>query len=171
MEQIGHLQWTIGIFLIIVSVLNIPITGWDILILGLVTPLPDILDLLWGKQNFNLRHRFITHSLFFVLFWFIIAWLYTYRIFFLIGLGILFHIIEDIIAGGVHINIFSPFSGPKIMIISKGTQKKIGKLVKKYFSAYFLGTESLSENLAYYWLITMVGSWLFILGLTFYLFV
>ena len=51
MEQIGHLQWTLGIALILAWAFHSPLSGWDIFILGWMAHFPDLLDLLWGKQG------------------------------------------------------------------------------------------------------------------------
>lgn len=172
MEQIGHTQWTLGIILIFSSLLTIPLSGWDILILGIMAHFPDLIDLLWGKKGFTKHHRFVTHSIFFILFWIIFAWATGNRIIWLIAIGSTFHIAEDILAGGGYIELLSPLSRKhgRVLIVTRVKQEMIGRIVKKRFSKYFLGTDSLSDHLAFYWLITMIGSWFFILGVGLHLF-
>jgi membrane-bound metal-dependent hydrolase YbcI (DUF457 family) len=166
MEQVGHLQWTLGITFILAGIFSIPITGWDIFLLGWFCHFPDILDLMWGK-GFAKHHRYVTHSLFFLLFWYLLAWLIGMKIFWIMAIGCTFHIAEDFLAGGAYIELLSPISNHygRIMLISQTTQARIGRLVKNYFNSYVIGTESLSDELAYIWLLTMIGSWLFLAGL------
>ena len=51
MEQIGHLQWTLGIILILSWVLHNPLSGLEIFVLGWMAHFPDLIDLLWGKKD------------------------------------------------------------------------------------------------------------------------
>jgi len=182
MEQIGHLQWTLGIMLILTWVLHVIngsplLSGWDIFILGWMAHFPDLIDLLWGKKGFNSHHRYLTHGLFFLAFWYILSYItgiylpVVSRIIFLIAIGSTLHIAEDILAGGGYINLFSPFTKDfgKIMLVSRDHQIVLGKIVKNRASKYILGTESLTDDLAFFWLITMIGSAFFVAGVGLYL--
>ena len=171
MEQIGHLQWTLGIILILTGVLHIftgspLLTGWDLFILGWMAHFPDLLDLLWGKQGFNIHHRYVTHGIFFLLFWYGLWYITGVRIILLIAVGSTFHIAEDLLAGGGYINLLSPVTKDfgKIMLVSRDHQIMFGKIVKKRLSKYVLGTESLPDDLAFFWLITMIGTAFFVIG-------
>jgi hypothetical protein len=171
MEQIGHLQWTLGIILIISWFFKIPLSGWDIFILGWMAHFPDLVDLLWGKRGFTIHHRYVTHSIFFVLFWAILGYITGIRVIWLIALGSSFHIAEDILAGGGYINLLSPLTRNygKVMLVSRENQITLGKIVKSRLSKYVLGTESLPDDLAFFWLITMMGTAFFITGVGLYL--
>jgi hypothetical protein len=166
MEQIGHIQWTIGIFLILAWFFDIPFSGFELIFLGVMAHFPDLVDLLWGKQGFIKYHRVGTHSIFFIGFWLLLAVISGNRFVWIIFVGSTFHIAEDILAGGGYIELFSPITRKhgRILLVTRGTQEKIGRIVKKRLSKYFLGTESLSDDLAFFWLIVMMGSWLFIIG-------
>lgn len=171
MEQIGHLQWTIGIILILSWVFHNPLSGVEIFVLGWMAHFPDLLDLLWGKQAFNTRHRYVTHGIFFLLFWYILGYLTGSRLIYLVAIGSTCHIAEDLLAGGAEINLLSPFTKDfgKIMLVSKDHQIYLGKIVKNRLSKYILGTESLSDDLAFFWLITMIGTAFFVIGVGLYL--
>ena len=166
MEQIGHTQWTLGLFLILAWIFQIPFTAFEFFFLGFMAHLPDLIDLLWGKQGFLKYHRFVTHSIFFIGFWLILALLTEVRLIWVIFVGSTLHIAEDILAGGGYIELFSPMTRKhgRILLVTRTTQERIGRIVKKHFSKYFLGTGSLSDDLAFFWLITMIGSWLFLIG-------
>ena len=170
MEQIGHLQWTLGIILMLSAILSIPLSGWDIFILGWMAHFPDLIDLLWGKRGFATHHRYITHSIWFLLFWYLLAIITGIRILWLIAIGSTFHIAEDIFAGGMYIEFLAPLSRKygRLMLFTKEHQAKIGGFIKRNFGKSFLGTNSLADELAFYWLIVMIGSWLFVGGLISY---
>lgn len=176
MEQIGHLQWTLGIMLILSWILHIfnnspLLSGWDLFILGWMAHFPDLIDLLWGKKGFNIHHRYLTHGIFFLLFWYILGYITGIRFIWLIAIGSTLHIAEDILAGGGYINLLSPFTKDfgKIMLVSRDHQIKYGKIVKNRLSKYILGTESLTDDLAFFWLITMIGTAFFVMGIGLYL--
>lgn len=178
MEQIGHLQWTLGIMLILTWALHVInnsplLSGYDIFILGWMAHFPDLIDLLWGKKGFNVHHRYLTHGLFFLAFWYALGYFVDVmgfagisRFIWLIAIGSTFHIAEDILAGGGYINLLSPITKDfgKIMLVSRDHQIKYGKIVKNRLSKYILGTESLPDDLAFFWLITMIGTAFFVIG-------
>ena len=171
MEQIGHLQWTLGIILILSWVLHNPLSGLEIFVLGWMAHFPDLIDLLWGKKGFNTHHRYLTHGLFFLLFWYLLSFIFQSRLLFIVAIGSTCHIAEDLLAGGAEINLLSPFTTNfgKIMLVSKDHQIALGKIVKSRLSRYFLGTESLPDDLAFFWLITMIGTAFFVIGVGLYL--
>ena len=176
MEQIGHLQWTLGVMMIVTWIFHVfnvfpLLTGWDIFILIPMAHFPDFVDLLWGKKGFNSHHRYLTHGIFFLLFWYFLGYFTGIRIIWLIAFGSTLHIAEDILAGGDYINLLSPVTEDfgKIMLVSKDHQIKYGKIVKSRLSKYVLGTESLTDELAFFWLITMMGTLFFVIGVGLYL--
>ena len=171
MEQIGHLQWTIGIILILTWVFHNPLSGVEIFLLGWIALFPDLLDLLWGKQAFNTRHRYLTHGIFFLMFWYMLGYLTASRLIYLVAIGSTCHIAEDLLAGGSEINLLSPLTTDfgKVMLVSKEHQNNLGRFVKNSLTKYILGTESLSDDLAFFWLITMIGTSLFVIGVGLYL--
>ena len=85
----------------------------------------------------------------------------------LIAVGSTLHICEDILAGGGYINLLSPVTKDfgKIMLVSQDHQILFGKIVKNRLSKYILGTESLTDDLAFFWLITMIGTAFFVIGI------
>lgn len=170
MEPIGHVQWTIGITLIVAAVLRIEITGIQLFWLGWMSVFPDLIDLLWGKSGFQKWHRFVTHGVFFLAFWYLLAFLTGNVFVWLTAIGSTFHIAEDLLAGGMYVELLTPLSKTtgRVMFLSKAGQARIGRFMKDTMGRHILGTKSLSDELAFFWLVTLVGSWLFIGGVILY---
>ena len=169
LDPIAHFEWTVGIILIIYAFLGLALAPLELFIVALAADLPDFWDLLFSsRKTFAGRHRIISHSIFFVGSLFLIGFIFP--IFFLISFASLLHIFEDVLAGTDPILFFIPLTNRfGFTLVNKETNVKLGRIVKRYLSPYFIGIDALHEELAWFWALVIMGSFVLIIGLLLYI--
>ncbi|MFX0092284.1 MAG: metal-dependent hydrolase [Candidatus Hodarchaeota archaeon] len=168
-DPIGHFEWTVGIILLIYAVLGIPLSPLELFIVALAADLPDFWDvLLSSRQTFASRHRVSSHTIFFVGGLFLVGFILP--IFFLISLASFLHICEDVIAGTDPVFFFSPLTRRfGFTLVNKERSIKLGRIAKRLLDPLFIGTDSIHEELAWFWALVIVGTVVLIAGLTVYM--
>ncbi len=164
MEPIAHLEWTLGISLICLSIWNTSIDAVGLLLLAIGSVFPDIFDwaLFRGKQFFR-GHREFSHTLFFVLILMLFSQVSPVLIF--LTFGTILHIVEDIVSGGNPVFLFSPITHRgNVMLISKEQSIRIGAWFRKVIKGSYIGSENIGDELSWLWLLTILGSWILMLG-------
>jgi len=164
-EQIGHIEWTLGITFLIYSLFNITINGFEIFIIVISGLLPDLIDLaVFNKKNFHTYHRVFTHSFLGLVLLFGVS--YILPVFYLITFGFALHLLEDILGGG---GIFIlPFKG-KIVLLDDNKRKHLGAFIRPCLEQIFEETEYLPEELTWFFFLTITGSIVLGVGLVCYL--
>ena len=175
MEPIGHVEWTLGIVLIVFGFLNLPLNGFEIFLVCFGAILPDIIDALtlWGSK-FHQKHRAYTHNVFFLVLMLILS-LVAHPITIFIPfnpvaplfVGSLLHVFEDILSGIGPVFPFRPISDRfPLLIFTRDGSETVGRLTKKILGNAYIGVESLeADELAWFWFLTLLGSWVLIAGL------
>jgi hypothetical protein len=167
-EPIAHLEWTLGISLICFALLNIQIEALGFLLLGIGSVFPDIFDwAVFRGKKFIRGHRELSHTFFFALF--LIGSSYFFPILSYLAFGSILHIIEDILAGGVPVFLLSPVTHKgALMLISKDQSIQLGGKVRKIIKGAFTGSENIGDELSWLWFLTIIGSWLLVIGIFMY---
>ncbi|MHA2247732.1 MAG: metal-dependent hydrolase [Candidatus Hodarchaeales archaeon] len=168
MEPIAHLEWTLGIGLICLAIWNTSIDAMGLLLLGIGSVFPDIFDwILFHGKKFALGHRELSHTIFFLIILIIITQIIP--IFIFLTFGTILHILEDIISGGNPIFLFSPVTHRvSIMLITKEQSIQIGAWVRKLIKGAYTGSENIGDELSWFWFLTILGSWILLLGIFLY---
>lgn len=161
METIGHLEWSFGIFLVFCKIWNLEFSTIEFILFGFASLLPDLIDLLaYNKELFHKYHRVFTHTILFLLI--LISLSFFSKIFLILAIGTTLHFIEDWIGGGpIYI---TPGRG-KIILLSEERIKNIGIFLKPIFDEFVEETQYLPSELSWFFLLTIIGS--FILGIGF----
>jgi len=168
LEPIAHLEWTLGIGLICFSVWNVEITGLAFLLLGVGSVFPDIFDwAIFHGKRFSEGHREFSHTIFFLFILVVISQIVP-----IIGyltFGSFLHLIEDILAGREYVYLLSPATHMGgLMLVSKEQSIKIGGTIRNIIKGSFLGSENIGDELSWFWFLTIIGSWIFIIGMFLY---
>lgn len=164
METIGHLEWSFGIFLIISKIWNLEFSGMEFVLFGFASLFPDLIDLLaYNKELFQKYHRIFTHTLLFLL---ILVLLSFNRIFFILAIGTALHFVEDWIGGGP---IYIIPSRGEIILVSEERKEKVGLFLKPIFDEFVEETKYLPSELTWFFLLTIIGSFILGIGLIIYL--
>ena len=168
MEPIAHLEWTLGIGLICLAIWNMSVDAMGLLLLGIGSVFPDIFDwILFRGKKFVLGHREFSHTIFFLIILIIIAHIIPALVF--LTFGTILHILEDIISGGNPISLFSPVTHRgSIMLITKEQSIKIGAWFRKLIKGAYIGSENIGDELSWFWFLTILGSWILIVGIFLY---
>ena len=168
MEPIAHLEWTLGIGLISFSLWNVEITGLAFLLLGVGSVFPDIFDaVIFRGKKFSKGHREFSHTIFFLIL--LVAIGQIIPIIQYLAFGIFLHLIEDILAGREYVYLLSPITHMGgLMLVSKDRSIKIGGIIRNTIKGSFLGSENIGDELSWFWFLTIIGSWIFIIGLFLY---
>ncbi|MFW9779419.1 MAG: metal-dependent hydrolase [Candidatus Heimdallarchaeota archaeon] len=168
MEPISHLEWTLGISLIVLGTLGEPLGGLELLILGVGSVFPDLFDLLLSSGNrFSKVHREFSHTVYFVSGLLLIS--IPFRLPRFLLLGSILHILEDILAGRTPVYLFSPITHRGgICVVSKEQSIKIGGWVRDILKGAYIGSENIGDELSWFWLQTIIGTWILILGILVY---
>ncbi|MFW9854501.1 MAG: metal-dependent hydrolase [Candidatus Thorarchaeota archaeon] len=168
MEPIAHLEWTLGISLIIFGILGEPLGGLEFLLLGLGSVFPDLFDLLlFSGKRFSIGHRELSHTVFFILGLALLSTLYPLLQFLL--LGSLLHLLQDILAGRTPVYLFSPWTHKGgICVVTKEQSIMIGGWVREILKGAYIGSENIGDELSWFWLQTIIGTWILILGIILY---
>ena len=168
LEPIAHLEWTLGIGLIILAIWNTSVDALGLLLLGIGSVFPDIFDwALFHGRRFIWGHREISHTIFFLGFLIILSQIMPFLLF--LTLGTVLHIIEDIISGGSPISLFSPLTHQgSIMLISKEQTIGIGGRFRKVIKGAYIGSENIGDELSWFWLQILLGSWILMFGILLY---
>ncbi|MFX0084738.1 MAG: metal-dependent hydrolase [Candidatus Hodarchaeota archaeon] len=168
MDPIAHLEWTIGIGLICLAFWNMSVDMFGFLLLGIGSEFPDLFDwaLFRGKEFFS-GHREFSHTIFFIIILIILAQFIPILGF--LAFGSILHIIEDIIAGRDPVYLFSPLSHRGgIMLIDKDQSIQIGAKVRNLIKGSYKGSENIGDELSWFWFLTILGSWILIIGIFVY---
>ena len=165
MEPIAHLEWTLGIGLICLALFNMSADAIGFLLLGIGSVFPDIFDwALFRGEKFVRGHREFSHTVFFVAIIIIIALFIP--ILGYLAFGTILHILEDVLAGREPIFLFSPITHRGgIMLITKEQSISIGAWFRKMIKGSYIGSENIGDELSWYWLLTIVGSWILMFGI------
>ncbi|MFX1516784.1 MAG: metal-dependent hydrolase [Promethearchaeota archaeon] len=168
MEPIAHLEWTLGIGLICLSILNASIDALGLFLLCIGSVFPDIFDwALFSGQRFIRGHREISHTVFFILSLMVISWMFPVLGF--LALGSILHIVEDIVSGGNPVYLFSPITHRgSILILSKEQSIRIGAWFRKIIKGSYTGSENIGDELSWLWFLTILGSWILMIGVFLY---
>jgi hypothetical protein len=168
MDPIGHLEWTLGIGLALCALLQIPLDALSFLLLGIGSDFPDLFDwALYRGKNFQTGHREISHTLFFIGTLLVIS--YFVPVIGFLTFGSFMHILEDILAGRDPIHLFSPVTHKgSIRLLSLEQTTSIGGRVRNIIKGSYIGSENIGDELSWLWLLTIVGSWIFIMGIFIY---
>lgn len=168
MEPIAHLEWTLGISLICLTFLNMQIGALGFLLIGIGSVFPDIFDWsLFRGKKFMKGHREFSHTIFFVIILIFIA--FVVPIFGYLVFGSILHISEDILAGRDPVYLFSPITHKgAAMFITKNQSIQIGAKVRRFIKGAFTGSENIGDELSWFWFLTILGSWLLIIGIFLY---
>lgn len=167
MEPIAHLEWTVGFALIVAAIFNFQFDAVAIFLLGIGSSFPDLFDLFVFRGTFAQGHREISHTLIFI----VILWLpsLVWPPFIFLVYGSILHIIEDILAGGSPVHLLLPFTRKGgIMIISKEKTIKIGGKARNLFKGSYVGSENIGNELSWFWLQTILGAYIMVIGILFY---
>ncbi len=167
-EPIAHLEWTLGIGLIFLAIWNTSVDALGLFLLCVGSVFPDIFDsVLFRGKRFIRGHRELSHTIFFIFSLIIISWIFPVLTFLMIGSFL--HIIEDIISGGNPVFLFSPISHRgSILLISKEQSIKIGAWFRNVIKGSYTGSENIGDELSWLWLLTILGSWILMIGLFLY---
>lgn len=168
MDPIGHLEWTLGIGLALCALLQIPLDALSFLLLGIGSDFPDLFDwALYHGKNFQTGHREVSHTFFFIGTLGIIS--YFVPVIGFLAFGSFMHILEDILAGRDPIYLFSPITHKgSIRLLSLDQTTAIGGRVRNIIKGSYIGSENIGDELSWLWLLTIVGSWIFIMGIFIY---
>lgn len=168
MDPIGHLEWTLGIGLMICSFLHIPLDAVSFLLLGIGSDFPDLFDwFLYRGKGFQEGHREMSHTVFFI------GALVIFSFFLpplgFLAFGSILHIFEDIIAGRDPIYLFSPLTHKgAIQLFSVEQTTIFGGKVRNLIKSSYVGSENIGDELSWLWFLTILGSWFLILGIFLY---
>ncbi|MHA2224285.1 MAG: hypothetical protein ACXAC8_03730 [Candidatus Hodarchaeales archaeon] len=167
-EPIAHLEWTLGISLICLAILNMSVDAMGFFLLGVGSVFPDIFDwAIFRGKKFVEGHREISHTVFFISV--LLVFSQVIPILGYLAFGSILHILEDILAGRDPIFLFSPVTHHgSIMLITKKQSIKIGSMVRKYIKGAYTGSENIGDELSWFWFLTILGTWLLILGIFLY---
>ncbi|UCG90496.1 MAG: metal-dependent hydrolase [Candidatus Heimdallarchaeota archaeon] len=165
MEPIAHLEWTLGISLICLSLWTTSIEAVGLLLLAIGSVFPDIFDwALFRGKKFIRGHREFSHTVFFVLILIIFSQVIPVLIF--LAFGSILHILEDIVSGGNPVFLFSPITHRgSVMLISKEQSIRIGAWFRKVIKGSYIGSENIGDELSWLWLLTILGSWILMTGI------
>ncbi|KPK88135.1 MAG: hypothetical protein AMS27_00360 [Bacteroides sp. SM23_62_1] len=168
MEPIAHLEWTLGIGLICLSILNTTIDALGLFLLCIGSVFPDIFDwALFSGKRFIRGHRELSHTIFFILSLIVISWMFPVLGF--LTLGSFLHIVEDIVSGGNPVYLFSPITHRgSILILSKEQSIRIGAWFRKIIKGSYTGSENIGDELSWLWFLTILGSWILLIGIFLY---
>lgn len=167
-DPIAHLEWTMGIGLICLAFWNMSIDTLGFLFIGIGSELPDLFDwALYRGKKFASGHREISHTLFFISGLLILTQFNL--IFGFLAFGSILHILEDILAGRDPIYLFSPLSHRGgIMLINKNQSIRIGAKIRTLIKGSYKGSENIGDELSWFWFLTILGSWILIVGIFVY---
>jgi len=179
MEPIAHVEWALGVVLLIFGILNFPLQGIEVFLLCFGAILPDIVDaLVLRGRRFQLKHRAYTHNIFFlgILLFLSLAFQLILVPFFQINLiaplffGSVLHVAGDILSGISPVFPLRPFSDRlPLLVFTKRGSEAVGRFTKHVLGGSFTGAESLeADEMAWFWFLTIIGSWILILGLLAY---
>jgi hypothetical protein len=168
MDPIGHLEWTLGISLALCAIFQIPLDALSFLLLGIGSDFPDLFDwALYHGKNFQTGHREISHTFFFIGALVIIS--YFVPVIGFLTFGSFMHLLEDILSGRDPIYLFSPLTHRgSIRLLSVNQTTAIGGRVRNIIKGSYIGSEIIGDELSWLWLLTIVGSWIFIMGIFMY---
>ena len=168
LDPIGHLEWTLGIGLVLCAIFQIPLNAISFLLLGIGSDFPDLFDwALYRGKNFQTGHREISHTVFFIGLLFLIS--YFFPVIGFLAFASLLHILEDIIAGRDPIYLFSPFTHKgAIQLLNLDQTTAIGGRVRNIIKGSYIGSENIGDELSWLWLLTIVGSWILVTGIFVY---
>ncbi|UCG01733.1 MAG: metal-dependent hydrolase [Candidatus Heimdallarchaeota archaeon] len=168
MEPIAHLEWTLGIGLICLTIWNTSIDALGLFLLCIGSVFPDIFDwALFRGERFIRGHRELSHTIFFIFGLIVISWVFP--AFSLLTLGSFLHIMEDIVSGGNPVFLFSPITHRgSILIISKEQSIKIGAWFRKVIKESYIGSENIGDELSWLWFLTILGTWILMIGIFVY---
>ena len=168
MDPIAHLEWTMGIGLLCLTMWNMSIDTLGFLLLGIGSEFPDLFDwaIFRGKQ-FLKEHREFSHTVFFISILVIVTQFIPILGF--LAFGSILHVIEDILAGRDPVYLFSPLTHRGgIMLINKKKSIMIGAKVRRLIKGSYIGSENIGDELSWFWLLTILGSWILIIGIFMY---
>jgi membrane-bound metal-dependent hydrolase YbcI (DUF457 family) len=167
-DPIGYLEWTIGISLIIFAIFQIPLDALSFLLLGIGSDFPDIFDwAVYRSKNFQEGHRELSHTLLFI--GALLALSYFIPVVSFLAFGSILHILEDIIAGRDPVFLFSPFThrgAIQLMTVQQTTD--LGGRVRNIIKGSYIGSENIGDELSWLWFLTILGSWLLVIGILMY---
>ena len=168
MEPIAHLEWTLGISLIMFTFLDFQISALGFFLIGIGAVFPDLFDWAILRENSFLQgHRELSHTVFFITGLIILSFIAPplgYLTF-----GSILHIFEDIVAGGNPVYPFSPLTHRGgLIVVNKDQSIRFGAWVRNFIKGSFEGSENIGDELSWYWFLTIVGSWLLIVGIFLY---
>ena len=168
MEPIAHLEWTMGIGLICLAVLNMPINMLGFLLLGIGAEFPDLFDwVAFRGKKFASGHREFSHTIFFLTVLIILTQFIPILGF--LAFGSILHILQDMLAGRDPIFLFSPISHRGgLMLINKEQSIRIGASVRNLIKGSYTGSDNIGDELSWFWFLTILGSWILILGIFIY---
>lgn len=165
LEPIAHLEWSLGIGLICLAIWNTSINALGLLLLGIGSVFPDIFDwALFHGKRFIRGHREISHTIYFI---FILIFLsQIVPILGFLTFGSILHVFEDIISGGNPIYLLSPITHRgSILLINKEQSIRIGSWFRQIIQGSYTGSENIGDELSWLWLLTIIGSWILMLGI------
>ncbi len=164
-DPIAHLEWTMGIGLICLAFWNMSIDTLGFLFIGIGSELPDLFDwAIYRGKKFVTGHREISHTIFFISGLLLLSQLIPIVGF--LAFGSILHILEDILAGRDPIYLFSPLSHRGgIMLINKNQSIRIGAKIRKLIKGSYKGSENIGDELSWFWFLTILGSWILIIGI------
>ena len=175
MEPIGHVEWSLGIVLIIFGLLNLPLNGFEVFLVCFGAILPDIIDVLILRgSRFHQKHRAYTHNVFFLSIMLILSIIAHPLSLFIplnpvapLFVGSLLHVLEDILSGIGPVFPFRPASDRfPLLVFTRNGSETVGRLTKRILGSAYIGVESLeADELAWFWFLTLLGSWVLIIGL------
>lgn len=168
MDPIGHLEWTIGISLIIFSIFQIPLDALSFLLLAIGSDFPDIFDwAVYRSKNFQEGHRELSHTLPFI--GALLALSYFIPVVSFLAFGSILHISEDIIAGRDPVFLFSPFTHRgAIQLLTVEQTTNLGGRVRNIIKGSYIGSENIGDELSWLWFLTILGSWFLVIGILMY---
>ncbi|MHA2238623.1 MAG: metal-dependent hydrolase [Candidatus Hodarchaeales archaeon] len=168
MDPIGHLEWTIGISLILFTIFQIPMDALSFLLLGIGSDFPDIFDwVVYRSKNFQEGHRELSHTFLFI--GSLIGISYFLPVVSFLTFGSILHILEDIIAGRDPIFLFSPFTHKgAIQLMTVEQTTTLGGKVRNIIKGSYIGSENIGDELSWLWFLTILGSWFLVIGILMY---
>ncbi|MHA2176264.1 MAG: metal-dependent hydrolase [Candidatus Hodarchaeales archaeon] len=166
MDPIGHLEWTIGISLILFTIF--PMDALSFLLLGIGSDFPDIFDwVVYRSKNFQEGHRELSHTFLFI--GSLIGISYFLPVVSFLTFGSILHILEDIIAGRDPIFLFSPFTHKgAIQLMTVEQTTTLGGKVRNIIKGSYIGSENIGDELSWLWFLTILGSWFLVIGILMY---
>lgn len=168
-----HFEWTLVLLLVVYILIDVQVTAIAILLVGIGSQLPDILEILIRVFfNKNQKFRAFSHSFLFPMLIIVLSWYIEDNqfgaILFYLGFSMGSHLLIDAYSGCEGIYLLYPINSTfELRAITKNRRKKIGKVIQSKFG-HLVATET-NPDLAWFWLLQFIAVILVMITITIYI--